>query len=123
LNRSDLLRFRLRFWKSFGSGFGSGSGFGLVPVPDPDLFSKVFNNKKYVQNLAFSMIEAALFPRKFVSNLDFWSFILYFMLDRVQIRFRNWNRMHYGSGSAKAKSCGSCGSGSVSGSTTLIVAM
>ncbi len=124
-NRSDLLRLRFQFllWKSFGSGSGSGSGSGcgLVPVPDPDLFSTAL--QKYLQNLAFSMIEAVLFPRKFVSNFDFWTFILNFMLDRVQIRFPNRNRMHYSSGSARAKRCGSCGSGSVSGSTTLIVSI
>jgi hypothetical protein len=40
---------------------GSGSGSGPVPVPDPDLFSTVFQQRK---NLAFSMLEAALFPRK-----------------------------------------------------------
>jgi hypothetical protein len=33
-----------------------------VPVPDLDLFSIFFNNKKFVQNLAFSMVEAAFFP-------------------------------------------------------------
>jgi hypothetical protein len=27
-NRNDLLRFRFRLWKSFGSGFGSGSDSG-----------------------------------------------------------------------------------------------
>ncbi len=70
-NRSDLLLLRFQFllWKSFGSGpgSGSGSGCGLVPVPDPDLFSTAL--QKYVQNLAFSMIEAVLFPRKFVSKI------------------------------------------------------
>jgi hypothetical protein len=33
-----------------------------VPVP-PDLFITVFNNRKFVQNRAFSMPEAALFSR------------------------------------------------------------
>jgi hypothetical protein len=39
-----------------------------VPVPDPDLFSTFFNNKKFVQNLAFSMVEAAFFPKKLANN-------------------------------------------------------
>jgi hypothetical protein len=38
-----------------------------VPVPDPDLISKVFQQQKFVQNLAYSVIEAALFPRKLSS--------------------------------------------------------
>jgi hypothetical protein len=52
-NRKDLLRFRPRFLlrKSFGSGSGSFS-----------------TTKKSVQILAFSMIEAAPFPRKLASN-------------------------------------------------------
>jgi hypothetical protein len=35
-----------------------------VPDPDPDLFSTVFQQLKFVQNLAFSMLKVALFPRK-----------------------------------------------------------
>jgi hypothetical protein len=69
---------------------GSGSYFGKiliahpapvqvpdpVPVPDPYLFNTVFNNKKFVQNLAFSVLEAALFPRSW--HLIFVShFMLY----------------------------------------------
>jgi hypothetical protein len=56
----------------------SGSYFGKVlvsvpvptpvPIPDPDLFSTFFNNKKFIQNLAFSMLEAAFFPKKLVNN-------------------------------------------------------
>jgi hypothetical protein len=38
----------------------------LAPLPDPDLFR--FYNKIFVQNLAFSMLEAAMFSRKFASN-------------------------------------------------------
>jgi hypothetical protein len=55
-------------------GPGPNSFFGKVlvpvaaPVPDPDLISIVFNNKKFVQNYAFSMLEAALFARKLASN-------------------------------------------------------
>jgi hypothetical protein len=47
-NRNDLLRLRFLLWKSFGSGFGSCSCSG--------------------QNIAFSILEAALFPRKLASN-------------------------------------------------------
>jgi hypothetical protein len=57
------------FWQCCGTvmiycGSGSGSYFRkvFVPVPDPDLLSIVFNNKKFIQNLAFSMLEAAMFP-------------------------------------------------------------
>jgi hypothetical protein len=46
----------------------------LVPVPvpfsipGPDMFSTVYQQQKFVQNLAFTMLEAALFPRKLASN-------------------------------------------------------
>jgi hypothetical protein len=49
-NRNDLLQFRFRLWKSFGSGSGSGSRQYLAQ------FSK---NKQIAQNLAFSMSETA----------------------------------------------------------------
>ncbi len=39
-----------------------------VPVPEPDLFRTVFNNKIFLQNLAFSVLKATLFPRKLASN-------------------------------------------------------
>jgi hypothetical protein len=53
-----------------------------VPVPVPDLFSTVFQQKKFfLQNLAFSILEAALFPRKLASIYDFLTFVLHFMLD------------------------------------------
>jgi hypothetical protein len=53
---------------------GSDSYFGkvLVPVPDPELISTVFNHKKCVQNLAFSILDAALFPRKLASKFRFF---------------------------------------------------
>jgi hypothetical protein len=70
---------------------GSGSFFGKVlvpvptpvpvPVPDPVLFSIVFNNKKFEQNLAFSMLEAAFFLENWHIFLDFLTFVLHFMLD------------------------------------------
>jgi hypothetical protein len=59
---------------------GSGSYFGKVlvpfsaqvPGPDPDLFNTLFNNKKFVQNLALSMLEkAALFPKLWSPSLIF----------------------------------------------------
>jgi hypothetical protein len=42
-----------------------------VPVPGPDLFSKDLSNKKFVQNLDFSILEAALFPEKLALILDY----------------------------------------------------
>ncbi len=55
-----------------------------VPVPDPDYLAQFFSNKKFVQNLAFSMLEAALFPRRSDSYLCFLTFVLHFMLDPEQ---------------------------------------
>jgi hypothetical protein len=57
-----------RFWFQFLLYFGK----VLVPVPapfpvpvlNPDLLNKVFRQKKFVPNLAFSVLEAALFPQK-----------------------------------------------------------
>ncbi len=47
--------------EKFRFQFGSG--------PDPDLAQFFFNNEKFVQSLAFSMYETALFPRKLASNV------------------------------------------------------
>jgi hypothetical protein len=55
-HRNDLLRFRLRLWKSFGPGSGS-----------RQYLAQFADNKKFVQNLAFSMSESALFPKKLAS--------------------------------------------------------
>ncbi len=52
--RNNLLQFRFHF--------------GKVLVPVPDLFSTVFQQQKFVQNLAFSMLETDLFPRKLASR-------------------------------------------------------
>jgi hypothetical protein len=49
-----------------------------VPVPDP-VFSTVFNTTKFVQNLVFSMLAAALLPRKLATNFCSFTFILHFM--------------------------------------------
>jgi hypothetical protein len=65
---------------------GSGS------VPNPDLFGKILNNKKCVQNLAFLMLEAALFPRNLA---NFFTFVLHLCWIRVQIRFRNRNALQF----------------------------
>jgi hypothetical protein len=40
----------------------------LVPVPAPVPFPVPVLNLDFVQNLAFSMLEAALFPRKLAPN-------------------------------------------------------
>jgi hypothetical protein len=77
-----------------------------VPVPDPDIFSTVFNLYKI---FAFAMLEAALFPRKLASMIFE---LLHFIL--CWTGFKSGFGMHYGSGSAKAKSCGSYGSCSCS---------
>ncbi len=51
-----------------------------APVPDPDTILHSFpTTKKYVQNLAFLMSEAVLFPRKLASLLIFG--FCTFMLD------------------------------------------
>jgi hypothetical protein len=68
VDRNDLLwlRFHFLLLKSFSSGSGSSSGSRLIQHS----FS---NKKKFVQNLVFSMLEAALFPRNLASTviLDF----------------------------------------------------
>ncbi len=86
-------------------GSGSGSYFGNVlvlvpslapvPFPDPDLFlAKFFNNKKSVPNLALSVLEAAMLPESWSLFIDFFTFLLHFMLDpvpeciKVQVPFR-----------------------------------
>ncbi len=55
-----------------GSVSGSGSDFEKVLVPvlvlDPASLAQFSKNKKIVQNLAFSMSEAALFPKKLASH-------------------------------------------------------
>jgi hypothetical protein len=96
-------------------GCGPGSYFGNVlvpvpvPVPDVDLFS--FSTTKY---LAFSILEEALIPESWPPITDFFYFSVTFYVGSG-----TGTGMRYGSGSTKAKSCGSCGSSSSSGSTTL----
>jgi hypothetical protein len=69
------------------------------------------NNKKFVQYLAFSTSEAALFPRKFASNF-FIFFIPFYVGSGSQSGLAIRTVMHSGSGSAKSKSYGSCDFGS-----------
>jgi hypothetical protein len=101
-----------------GSVSGSGSYCRKVLVPVPiqvqiqTYLALFFNNKKLVQNLASSMLEAALFPRKLASN-----FLIFLLLFSITFYVGSGIGIHYGSGSAKAKSCGSFGSDSSSGST------
>jgi hypothetical protein len=97
--------------EGFGSGSGSYFGKVLVPVPAPvpirTYLARFFNNKKCVQTLAFSILEAVLFPRK----LAFFYFCITFYVgselepECISV-----------SCSAQAKSCGL---GSGFGSTTL----
>jgi len=88
-----------------------------VPVLDPDLFSLFKKKKKNpIRNLAFSKLEAALFPRKLASNFEFFDFVVPFYVEsgsKSGSKTGNGTRtgMHYGSGSSYAKSYGSCGSG------------
>ncbi len=94
------------------------SGKVLVPVPVPelDLFSTVF--PKLWTKSCLVNASAALFPRKLDSNFWFFAFVLQFYVGstpKSDSGIGNWT--HYGSGSVKAKSCGSFGPGS--GSTTL----
>jgi hypothetical protein len=50
-----------------------------LPLPDPDSILHSFSTtQKFVHNLAFSMLEAALFPRKLASH---FLFVFHFMLD------------------------------------------
>jgi hypothetical protein len=54
--------------------------------------------KKFVQYLAFPLLEAALLPEKVSSHFLFFNFF-YSILGWIRIR----NRTYYGSGSAKEK--------------------
>jgi hypothetical protein len=52
-----------------------------VLVPDPENLAQFSSNQKVLQNLAFSMSAAALFPRKLASHVDFLTFSLHFIFD------------------------------------------
>ncbi len=107
-NRSSLLRIRFRLWEKFSFCFRIQT-----------IFSTVFpKTKKIAQNLAFSMSEAVIFLKKLASHFEFF----YFFISIFYVRFGSKSGTGTGSGSvmhsgsAKEKSCDSCGSGS----TTLV---
>jgi hypothetical protein len=75
----NLLQFRFRLWKIFGSGSGSGSRQFLAQ------FSK---NERTAQYLAFSMLEAAYFSESWPLIVDFF----YYIFCLIQIKIRFWNR-------------------------------
>jgi hypothetical protein len=111
---------------------GSGSYFGKVldrvpapvpvPVLDPDLFSTVFQQRKNCTKCCFFNSRSSLVVQKvgLYYNCGFFYFYITFYV-RSGSKTRSGNGMHYScvSDSAKAKSCGSCGSGAGSGYTTL----
>jgi hypothetical protein len=61
-------------------GYGSDFGNVLVPVPDPHYVKHSFSNK-IVQNLAFLLLESALFLKKLAFLILFFAFVFNFMLD------------------------------------------
>jgi hypothetical protein len=65
-----------------------------VLVPDPENLAQFSNNKKILQNLAFSMSAAALFSRKLASHFDFLTFSLHFIFDQNPNSTVFWNRNH-----------------------------
>ncbi len=86
---------------------GPGSGFRQY-------LTQFSNNKKFVQNLAFSMSEAALYPRKLASHFFFLTFLLPYIESGSNSGSGTGSEtvMHSGFGYAKANSYGSCGSSS-----------
>jgi hypothetical protein len=93
----------------------SGSHFGkvFISVPDPEIILQFSKNKKISQNLAFLISEATYFPKRWPLIFDFFFFFIPFMLGCWPgSKSGSGTVMHSGSGSAKAKSYGSCGSGS-----------
>jgi hypothetical protein len=63
----------MRYWDQVPEGSGSFFIKVLSPVLAPVIpiqtyLAQFFNNKKFVRNLAFSILEGALFPRKLASN-------------------------------------------------------
>ena len=96
---NDLLRFRFLIWKRFVSGSGSISVSRLI-------CTDFQQHKKFVKNLAFSMLEAALLPRKLASNFWFFYFFIKFCVGSGS-KSGFGTGLHYGFGCTKAKSCGS----------------
>ncbi len=113
--RNDLLRFRFRLWKSFGSG----SGFG---TRSRKYFGQFFKKKKLHKSCPYN-VRSSLFPIKVASLFYFWSFLLHFILNLdpnlVPVPDPEQKPKCFGSGFAKAKSYGSCAPGS--GSTAKIL--
>jgi hypothetical protein len=122
-NRNNLLLFLLR--KSFGSSSSSGSDSGSSSGSILTYLAQFFNKKTFVPNFAFSMLEgrSSIVPRKLASN---YTFSLLLNCIYVESGSKSSSgagigtEMHCGSGSAKTKSCGFCGSSS--DSTTLHIA-
>ncbi len=56
-----------------------------VPVPDSDIFSTVFQQQIFLQNLAFSLLEAAYLPRKLASTVVFYFLLLYYILCWIRV--------------------------------------
>jgi hypothetical protein len=94
-------------------GFGSCSYFRKVlvpvPIPVPDL---------HLIRTAFQLKNC--FPESWHLILDFLNFVFHFILDPGPNLVPEPEFVTVGFGSTKAKSCCSCGSGSDSGSTTLV---
>ncbi len=70
-------------WNRNDSGSGSSYGKVLapVPVPDPDLFSTVFQQQKICTKSCLLKLEAAMFSRKLAYNFYIFTFVLHFLLD------------------------------------------
>jgi hypothetical protein len=97
---------------------GSGSYFGKVlvpvpalvpvPIPDPDLLSTVFQQQKICTESCLT----AFFSRKLAFNFSLFYFCI---TSDVESVFKSGHGtgtgIQYGSGSAKAKNCGSNDSG------------
>lgn len=85
----------------------SGSYFGKVlvpvpvpvPVPDPGLLCTVFSNNQFVQNPAFSILEAALLSGNGKQASNFWfAFILSSGFDQFSLTYPETYLMYYRSG-------------------------
>jgi hypothetical protein len=114
-----------------GSGSFSDIGKVLVPIPAPapesdqdNIYcSTVFQKQKYYKFLPFN-VRSSLFPRKLASHFWFFYFFVTFYAgsgSKSCFRIGSGAVMSSGSGSAEAKSYGSCDSGSGAGSTILLL--
>ncbi len=84
-----LLGFRCLRRKNFGSGLGSCSGSRQ--------YLALFFNTKVCTNLAFSILELALFPRNLASRFYFifWPFYSVLCWIRIRVRFGNRNAFRF----------------------------